>query len=42
MRQLSKNFSDKSDIFKKYVKEHKVTYENQESLIGLIKYMEQQ
>ncbi|HWS00479.1 MAG TPA: hypothetical protein VN249_07670 [Prolixibacteraceae bacterium] len=42
IRQLSKQFDDKSDIFKKYVKEHKVTYENQDSLIELIKYMEQQ
>jgi hypothetical protein len=40
LRQLSKLFSDKSDLFKKYVKENKVDYENQESLIAVIKYME--
>lgn len=42
IRQLSKQFSDKSDQFKKYIKENKVTYENQESVIGLIKFMEKQ
>lgn len=42
LRQLSKQFSDKADLFKKYVKENKVTYEDEESLIALIKYMEQQ
>jgi hypothetical protein len=41
LRQLSKQFEDKSALFKKYVKEHKVDYDNQESLIGLIKFMEQ-
>lgn len=41
IRQLSKQFSDKSDLFKNYVKEHKVTIEDQESIIELIKYMEQ-
>ena len=42
LRQLSKLFDDKADLFKKYVKEHKVTYENQESIVELIKYMEAQ
>lgn len=42
LRQLSKLFEDKADLFKKYVKEHKVTYENQESIVELIKYMEAQ
>ena len=41
IRQLSKLFDDKSDAFKKYVKENKIKYENEESLIGLIKFMEQ-
>jgi hypothetical protein len=41
LRQLSKLFDDKSDSFKKYVKENKVKIENKESLIGLIKFMEQ-
>jgi len=41
LRQLSKLFDDKSDSFKKYVKENKVKIENKESLIGLIKFLEQ-
>ena len=41
LRQLSKLFDDKSDRYKKYVKEHKVVYDKQESLVDLIKYMEQ-
>lgn len=41
LRQLSKLFDDKSDAYKKYVKENKVKYEDEESLVGLIKYMEQ-
>ncbi|MEI6276342.1 MAG: hypothetical protein WCP08_10145 [Prolixibacteraceae bacterium] len=40
IRQLSRAWSDKSDQFKKYVKDNKIDYENQESLIGLVKYME--
>jgi hypothetical protein len=40
LRQLSKQFDEKSDQFKKYVKENKVNYENQKSLIGLIKFLE--
>ena len=42
LRQLSKQFGDKSDLFKKFVKDNKVDYDNQESLIALVKYMEQQ
>jgi hypothetical protein len=42
LRQLSKQFSSNSELFKKFVKEHNVTYEDQESLIELIKFMEQQ
>ena len=41
LRQLSKLFDDKSDRYKKYVKEHKVVYDKQENLVELIKYMEQ-
>lgn len=41
LRQLARLFEDKSDQFKKYVKENKVKYENEESLVGLIKFMEQ-
>jgi len=42
LRQLSKLFDDKPELFKKYVKENKVTYENQEGILALIKYMEKQ
>ena len=40
LRQLSKLFSDKSDSFKKYVKENKVDYEKEETLIAVVKYIE--
>jgi hypothetical protein len=40
LRQLSKIFSDKADLFKKYVKENKVDYDKQETLIAVVKYME--
>jgi len=40
LRQLSKLFDDKSDRFKKYVKEHKVEFDKGEDLAELIKYME--
>jgi hypothetical protein len=40
LRQLSRLFSDKSDNFKKYVKENKVDYDKEESLIAVVKYME--
>ena len=40
LRQLSKLFDDKSAQFKQYVKENKVSTENQESVIGLLKYLE--
>lgn len=42
IRQLSKLFGDKSEQFKKYTKENKVNYEKQETLIALIKFMEEQ
>ncbi|MEK7719275.1 MAG: hypothetical protein AAB347_06655 [Bacteroidota bacterium] len=42
LRQLSRLFDDKSDLFKKYVKEHKTVYDKEENLVELIKYMEQQ
>jgi hypothetical protein len=41
LRQLSKLFDDKSDRFKKYVKEHKVEFDQQESVVELVKYLEQ-
>ena len=40
LRQLAKHFDRKSDEFKKYTKENKVKYEDKESLIGLVKYLE--
>jgi hypothetical protein len=40
IRQLARLFEDKSDLFKKYVKENKVKLENEESLVGLIKFLE--
>ena len=40
LRQLSKLFNDKSGQFKQYVKENKVSIDNQESMIGLLKYLE--
>jgi hypothetical protein len=42
VRELSKLFESQSDIFKNYTKSHKVSRENQESIVELIKYMEQQ
>ena len=42
LRQLSKQFGDKTELFKKFVKENKVDYDNQESMIALVKFMEQQ
>jgi hypothetical protein len=40
LRQLSKLFDEKADLFKAYTKSHKVNYDKQESLVELIKYME--
>lgn len=40
MKQLMKLYSDRKDVFKTYVKEHNVKYEDRESLVQLIKYME--
>ena len=42
LRQLSKIYGSQSDRFKSYTKTHKVNIENQESLVELVKYMEQQ
>jgi hypothetical protein len=42
LRQLSKLFSEKSDQFKKYVKENKVDIEDPDAVAELVKYMEQQ
>ena len=40
LRQLSKLFSTKEEVFKSYVKKNNVKYENQKSVIDLIRYME--
>ncbi|MEI7828235.1 MAG: hypothetical protein WCI31_00625 [Prolixibacteraceae bacterium] len=42
MRQLAKQFDDKSDQFKKFVKENKVKYDDQEGILSLVKFMEGQ
>lgn len=42
IKQLSKLFEDQSALFKEYTKSHKVKYENQESIVELISYLEQQ
>jgi len=40
LRQLSKVFGEKSSQFKKYTKEHNVSYDDPESLVGLIRFLE--
>ena len=40
LRQLSKLFSTKEEVFKCFAKKNNVKYENEKSLIDLIKYME--
>jgi hypothetical protein len=40
IRQLIKLFGEKEELLKKYVKKHDVKYDNQESIVGLIKYIE--
>jgi len=40
MKQLKKWYKDKNDLFNDYVKTHEVEYENQESIIQLIEYLE--
>ena len=40
MMQLKKLYKDKKDLFKAYVKEHGEIYDNQESIIQLIEYLE--
>ena len=40
IRQLMKFFEDKEDDFKNFVKKNDVKYDNQESVVALIKYME--
>lgn len=40
MRELKKLYKDKEDLFKAYVKKYGVKYDNQESIIQLIEYLE--
>lgn len=40
MRELKKLYKDKKDAFNAYVKEHGTKYDNQESIIQLIEYLE--
>jgi len=40
LRQLSKVFSTKEEIFTSYVKKNEVKYENEKSIIDLIRYLE--
>jgi hypothetical protein len=40
LRGLKKLYKDKKDIFKTYVKKYNVEYDNQESIIQLIEYLE--
>ena len=39
LRQLAKLFPEKDDLMKQYVKKQDVTYDNQSSLVDLIKYL---
>jgi hypothetical protein len=40
MKQLMKLYNDKKDLFKAYVKKHDVKYDNQDSIVQFIKYLE--
>lgn len=40
IRQLSKLFDDKENLCKSYLKKHDVKYENQESIVEMIKFLE--
>ena len=40
LKQLMKLYDDEEDLFKAYLKKHKVKVENQESIIQIIKYLE--
>lgn len=40
MKQLTKLFDDRKDRFKEYISTHNVEFDNQESIVQLIKYME--
>jgi hypothetical protein len=40
MKQLMKLYDNKKDLFKAYVKKHDVKYDNQESIVQFIEYLE--
>ena len=40
MRQLAKYYEDKDDLFKAYLKEHDVKFDNPESIVQLFKYLD--
>ena len=40
MTKLKKIYKGKNNLFKAYVKKHRVKYDNQESIIQLIEYLE--
>jgi hypothetical protein len=40
MRQLMKLYDDKEDLFKAYVKKHDIKFDNPESMVQFIKYLE--
>jgi hypothetical protein len=40
MKQLKKLYKDKKDIFKEYLKDHNVDYDNNQDIIQLINYLE--
>ncbi|MCP4311449.1 MAG: hypothetical protein GY790_09330 [Bacteroidetes bacterium] len=40
MRELKKLYKDREDIFKAYVKKHRIKYNDRESVIQLIEYLE--
>lgn len=40
MRELKKLYKEKDQLFKAYVKKHEIKYDNQESIVQLIEYLE--
>jgi hypothetical protein len=40
LRQLQKLFADKSVLWKDYFKKHEVKYDNEKSIVDLVKYMD--
>ena len=40
MRELKKLYKDKKDVYKKYLKLNRVKYQDQESMIQFIEYLE--